>query len=86
MATIIKHKKTGEEYILLGTGFGATDYAGKDRIDTSENEKERYPLMCVCNEKGKVGWVYSEDFRVVVVDGQTPAEIYAPRKQRVSGS
>ena len=86
MATIIKHKKTGEEYILLGTGFGATDYAGKDRIDTSENEKERYPLLCVCNEKGKIGWVYSEDFKVVQVAMESPADIYALRKKRVYGS
>jgi len=86
MSTIIKHKKTGEEYILLGTGFGATDYGGKDRIDPTENEKERYPLICVCNDKGKMGWVYSENFKVVMVDGLTPEEIFEPRKKRVFDS
>ncbi|MFT5193949.1 MAG: hypothetical protein ACI9EW_002910 [Cellvibrionaceae bacterium] len=86
MTTIIKNKESNEEFILLGTGFGATDYGGKERIDSTGNEKERYPLLCVCNAKGRVGWVYSEEFIVVQIDGQTPAEIYAPRIQTVSGS
>lgn len=85
MTTIIRNKETGEEYILLGTGFGATDYGGKDRIDPTV-AKERFPLLCVCNQKGRIGWVYSEKFEVVLVDGETPAEIYAPRIPKVAAS
>ncbi len=84
MAVIIQHKESKEEYIVIGSGFGATDYAGKIKIEPSENEKERYPLLCVCNMKGKIGWVYSEDYKVVLVDGETPEQIYEPRINHVT--
>ena len=84
MAVIIQHKKTGEEFIVIGSGFGATDYAGKIRIEPTENEKERYPLLCVCNKKGNIGWVYSEDYKVVLADGETTYEIFEPRINRVT--
>ena len=83
MAVIIKHKESGEEFIVIGSGFAATDYAGKTKIEPNENEKERYPLLCVCNKKGNIGWVYSEDYKVVLVDGETPEDIYEPRIKHV---
>ena len=84
MTTIIRHKESGEEFVVIGSGFAATDYGGKTRIETHENEKERYPLLCVCNAKGRMGWVYSEEYEVVTVDGESPHAILAPRRKKVT--
>lgn len=73
MATIVRHKGTGEKYVLLGSGFGAYQskkpnwFFGDLIADTDEGQ---YAMVCVCNLEGKIGWMESSQVVVDSVDGQ----------------
>lgn len=79
MATIISHKKTGQRYVLLGTGFGAFQskkpnwFFGDLMSDTEEGQ---YAMLCVCTPNGEIGWIQSADAEVVSVDGQSLAQAF----------
>lgn len=74
MATLVTHQRTGERYILLGTGFGAYQSKkpnwlfGDLMADTEEGE---YALVCVCDRDGRIGWLDSSEVTVESVDGQS---------------
>ncbi|MGA1822437.1 MAG: hypothetical protein ACMUIG_07915 [Thermoplasmatota archaeon] len=78
MATVVVYKETGEEYILLGTGFGS--YQSKkanwffgDLI--AEVDEGTNPMVCVCDKNGKVGWLESHKVTVVSIDGRKVNEL-----------
>ena len=74
MATIVIHQRTGEKYVLLGTGFGAYQskkpnwFFGDLMADTTEGQ---YAMVCVCKKDGKIGWLESSEVVVESVDGQS---------------
>ena len=74
MATVVKHIKTGNNYILLGTGFGAFQskkpnwLLGDLMSDTTEGQ---HAVACVCDEDGSMQWVDSTELAVESVDGQS---------------
>ena len=78
MATIVEHKRTGKHYCLLGTGFGAYKSAEpnvfwgnlRPDIDTAQ-----FPMVCVCNNNGKILWLSSAEVTVVSVDEQNVSEL-----------
>jgi len=78
MATVVRSKTDNREYVLLGTGFGAYQskkpnwFFGDLMADTAEGE---FAMVCVCDSRGTVGWLESEDVQVVSVDGQPVANI-----------
>lgn len=78
MATIVKYRETGEEYILLGTGFGsyqsqkANWFFGNMIADVDEGTN---PMVCVCKADGKIGWLESHKVTVVSVDGVKVSDI-----------
>lgn len=73
MAIIVKDKKDGEKYLLLGTGFGAYQskkpnwFFGDLMADVDEGN---FAMICVCTSKGKIGWLEYSDVVVDTVDGQ----------------
>ena len=73
MATIVRHTESGQQYILLGSGFGAFQSKkpnwlfGDLLADTSEGS---YAMVCVCSSDGKIGWLESSEVIVERVDGE----------------
>ncbi|BAQ92905.1 hypothetical protein [uncultured Mediterranean phage uvMED] len=84
MATILKHKKTNEEYLLLGAGYGRSHGAYNLRegetvgfLDTKHKPRTlEETKICVCKKDGKIIWVQEDDLEVVRVDGKTLDSIF----------
>jgi hypothetical protein len=80
MATIVEQIGTGHRYLLLGAGYGKFQSSRPnaffgDILPTTKEGSEA--VLAVCNEEGRIGWVRSEEVRVVSVDGVEPAEALA---------
>ncbi len=78
MAVIVTHKKSGQKYILLGTGFGAIRTMQESPMyGTLRPSEESFELkmVAVCNNLGKIEWVHSEEIEVVEIGGSFPSEL-----------
>lgn len=78
MTIIVRHKETRKDYALLGGGFGA--YQAKSPGPLLGNlaplrEASEYPIGCVCNPKGHIGWCYSDELLVTSIDGYPVSDI-----------
>lgn len=73
MATIVKHRKTRVEYVLLGAGFGMSTAVHHQLIKDLKVEKSRH-LIAVCDAAGEILWGDPDDLRVVSVDGVSPED------------
>lgn len=72
MATLVKNKKNGRVYILIGTGYGAYMATRPSLLGGNlfpREDKGQYALAAICNEKGDINWVYTDDLKVIEVDG-----------------
>ena len=73
MAVIVKHRETGERYVLVGTGFGAYKatkpnwFFGDLLADEQSGEMS---VVAVCKADGGIGWFQSDDLLVVSIDGK----------------
>jgi hypothetical protein len=76
MATIVQFKPDGQNYILLGTGFGAFKATRPSmflgNLIPTEDQGE-LKMVSVCDAEGTIRWAQSSDVTVVEVDGQSPA-------------
>jgi len=75
MATIVESTKTGHRYVLLGAGYGMFESARPsiifgDLLPSKTQGAES--MLAVCDAEGNVGWLRSEEARVVSVDGESP--------------
>ncbi len=78
MATIVRYEPNGENYILLGTGFGAYKSArpGVFFGHLLPNEEEgQVSMAAVCGLDGSIQWTRSDDFTVIGVDGDSPSAL-----------
>ncbi|NEO39978.1 MAG: hypothetical protein F6J90_28050 [Moorea sp. SIOASIH] len=78
MAVIVKHRETSQEYIWLGTGFGAYKSSRPSRFlgELFPHEEEgEFRVVAVCDRFGQILWFYSAQLVVVEVDGETPSEL-----------
>ncbi len=77
MAIIVEHKSDGNRYVLIGPGYGMY-HAVKPHVVLGNwgrsAETGSQKLVSVVNEAGEIGWLQSENVRVVSVDGLSPAE------------
>lgn len=78
MAIIVRIKDTHKKYILLGTGFGAykavrPSLFGGDLIPHEEEGTIR--SVAVCDSKGDIIWIDSNNLQVIEVDGVKISEI-----------
>jgi len=74
MAIILKHKSTGERYVLLGSGYGLFKSEVPSVIfgNLAPNKsKGSQTMVCVSNSQGEVGWLDSTEVVVDSVDGQS---------------
>jgi hypothetical protein len=77
MTTIVKHRRTGNEYILLGIN-GETNKANPSRFISELFNQEKSEVSCsatVCDVQGNIFLAYIDDLVVTEIDGIKPAEI-----------
>ena len=78
MTTIVKHRKTGNEYILLGInqGGGKINLPSRFLNDLfTPEESANSTSVTVCDARGNIFIAYIDDLIVVEIDGQKPGEI-----------
>jgi len=77
MSVIVEHRETRDQYVLLGTGFGAylakkpNWFLGNLSADVESGEVS---VVAICDAGGNIGWYNTEELVVVSVDGQSPGE------------
>jgi hypothetical protein len=77
MTTIVKHRRTGNEYILLGIN-GEANRANPSRFISELFNQEKSEVSCsatVCDVQGNIFLAYIDDLIVKEIDGIKPAEI-----------
>jgi hypothetical protein len=77
MTTIVKHRRTGNEYILLSIN-GETNKANPSRFISELFNQEKSEVSCsatVCDVQGNIFLAYVDDLVVTEIDGIKPAEI-----------
>lgn len=77
MTTIVKHRRTGNEYILLGIN-GEANKANPSRFISELFNQEKSEVSCsatVCDVQGNIFLAYIDELVVVEIDGIRPAEI-----------
>jgi len=78
MATIVKHRQTGERYLLLGTGFGAYRATKPNWLFgnlMADEQSGELSVVAVCNAAGEIGWFASGELVVTGIDGRAPAQV-----------
>ena len=77
MTTIVKHRRTGNEYILLGIN-GELDKANPSRFISEFFTQEKSEVSCsvtVCDVHGNIFLAYIDDLIVTEIDGKKLTEI-----------
>lgn len=76
MVTIVKHRRTGNEYIMLGINGGDRSLPSRflDNLFVKE-ESETSCLLTVCDRQGNIFLCHADELIVVEIDGQKPREI-----------
>ena len=79
MATIVKHKRTGSEYILLGIN-GEENQTNPSRFinelfSQSQAKTKASYSATVCDVRGNLFLAYIDDLIVIEIDGKNPADI-----------
>ena len=79
MTTIVSHRRTGNQYILLGIN-GEENKTNPSRFinelfNSSQPKTEVSCSATVCDVEGNLFLAYIDDLVVVEIDGQKPADI-----------
>ena len=77
MTKIVKHRRTGNEYILLGIN-GELDKANPSRFISELFNQEKSEISCsvtVCDVQGNIFLAYIDDLVVTEINGKKPTEI-----------
>ena len=77
MTTIVRHKRTGNEYILLGI-TGETNKANPSRFLSELFERDKSEMSCsatICDVQGNLFLAYIDELVVTEIDGKKPADI-----------
>ncbi len=77
MNIIVKHRRTGNEYILLGIN-GEIDKANPSRFISEFFNQEKSDVSCsvtVCDVQGNIFLAYIDDLIVTEIDGKKLTEI-----------
>ncbi len=85
VGTVIQQLRTGAFYLLLGTGFGAFASARPSALMGNTRPVEtrgQQAMVCVCDDRGNIGWMPSHEVAIFQVDGHSVDEALTPPKQR----
>lgn len=77
MATIVEHVTTGKKFVLMGTGFGAFRAIRPSLFFGNlapAEEEGMYSMAAVCDNKGKILWIDSDELIVIEIDGFEPEQ------------
>ncbi len=77
MTTIVKHRRTGNQYILLSIN-GEANKANPSRFINeifNQQKSEVSSSATVCDVQGNIFLAYIDDLVVTEINGQKPAEI-----------
>ena len=79
MTTIVRHRKTGNEYILLGIN-GEENKTNPSRFinelfNSSQQKSEVSCSATVCDAQGNLFLAYIDDLIVVEIDGKRPSDL-----------
>lgn len=77
MTTIVRHKRTGNEYILLGI-TAESNKANPSRFLSELFEREKSEMSCsatICDVKGNLFLAYIDELIVTEIDGKKLADI-----------
>jgi hypothetical protein len=77
MTTIVRHKRTGNEYILLGIN-GEINKVNPSRFLNDLFNQEKSEIACsatVCDVRGNIFLVYIDDLIVIEIDGKKLIDI-----------
>jgi len=75
MAIIATYIPTGKQYVIVGTGFGATTHVSQGFMGYKSKLAEAMPMVVVADSAGTLHWVRSEDLRVTTVEGTPIGEV-----------
>ena len=71
MAIIVKHRPSGDHYLLVGTGVGTDQVLPSSRL-----LKNWLPAtVAVCDRQGEIVWLPATEVVVIEVDGTSPADL-----------
>ncbi len=81
MATIVRHRESGERFVFLGSGYGVhKSYKPQMQILgalLSSKESGEIFVACLCKADGAITWELSAELEVESVDGVAPGELLA---------
>ena len=78
MAIIVKHRRTGDEYIVLGiSGEGGKAPLPSRFLNDlfTPEQQENSSVLTICDAKGNIFSSYMHELVVIEIDGKKPAEI-----------
>ena len=79
MTTIVRHRKTGNQYILLGiNGEGNKTNPSRFINELFNSSQQKTEVSCsatVCDVRGNLFLAYIDDLIVVEIDSQKPSDI-----------
>ena len=77
MTTIVRHKRTGNEYILVSI-TGESNKANPSRFISELFERQKSEASClatICDPRGNLFLAYIDELVVTEIDGRKPADI-----------
>jgi len=74
MSVIVKHRKTKDRYIMIGTGYGTMreekeSFYGDHLVNTDDGEVLS-TKAAVCDGDGKIYWFDTSQLEVLEIDGK----------------
>lgn len=78
MATIVVHRSTGQRYVLVGTGYAATETATPGLFFGNwapDVQGTSWGMVAVCDAQGTIMWADSQQFAVAEIDGSAPSRL-----------
>ena len=81
MAIIVRHRKSNKVYALIGTGYGAYKATTPSFLGGNlfpHEEEGEIPVAAVTNEKGEIQWFYTNELKVIEIDGVKVEDVLAP--------
>ena len=81
MAILVQHLESQQVFVLIGTGYGAYRSTRPSLLGGSlfpYEDSGEIPVAAVSNEFGVIQWIYTQDLKVIEIDGVKIEEILAP--------
>lgn len=75
MTTIVKHRRTGNHYILLGITGDSKANPSRFISELFDREKSEVSTATVCDFQGNIFLAQIEELTVLEIDGKKPADL-----------